>query len=160
VTALPKARRARWRDLGVGVAAWPDADIDRRRLQAAVWDATTSLFGDPGSAAVDPRVVTFAFADGTGSAAVRVRRDEVERGRAALACVDAVDGDPVALRVRGVSGTVRGCEERYLSGATGVESERTVSLGGDRRPALARDDAVDVRLPDGFVGLTRLDIPD
>jgi ribonuclease P/MRP protein subunit POP5 len=160
VTGLSKARRPRWRYLGVGVRAWPDAAPDRRRLQAAVWDATTALFGDPGSAAVDPRVVAFDFADGAGEAVVRVHRGEVERARAALACVETVDGDPVALRVRGVSGTVRGCEERYLSGATGAGGERTVSLDGDRRPAVVRDDAVDVCLPDGFVGLARLDIPD
>lgn len=114
--SLPKSRRPRWRYLGVGVETSPDAALDRRALQAAVWDSATALLGDPGSAAVDPRVVAFEFADGTGTATVRVRRDEVERGRAVLACVASVDDRPAALRVRGVSGTMRACAERYGDG--------------------------------------------
>ncbi|MFB6168543.1 MAG: Rpp14/Pop5 family protein [Haloferacaceae archaeon] len=117
MNSLPKSRRPRWRYLGVGVevGAAPDAAPDRRALQSAVWDAATALLGDPGSAAVDPRVVEFSFSPGdeTGTAMVRVRRGEVERGRAVLACVAAVDGSPVALRVRGVSGTMRACAARY-----------------------------------------------
>jgi ribonuclease P/MRP protein subunit POP5 len=111
VTSLPKARRPRRRYLGVGVET-PGDPPDRRAVQAAVWDATTALFGDPGSAAVDPTVVRAA-----GSfVVVRVRRGEVERARAALACVTDVDGDAAALRVRGVSGTIRACVERYRDG--------------------------------------------
>jgi ribonuclease P/MRP protein subunit POP5 len=118
VKSLPKSRRPRWRYLGVGIETEPETPLDRRALQSAVWDAATALLGDPGSAAVDPRVVSFSFspADGTGTATVRVRRGEVERGRAALACVAAVDGRPVALRVRGVSGTMRACAARYGGG--------------------------------------------
>jgi ribonuclease P/MRP protein subunit POP5 len=118
VTSLPKSRRPRWRYLGVGVETTPGATVDRRALQSAVWDAATALLGDPGSAAVDPTVVAFEFApgDGSGTATVRVRRGEVERGRAALACVASVDDHPVALRVRGVSGTMRACASRYGDG--------------------------------------------
>ena len=96
----------------------PGTPLDRRALQSAVWDAATALLGDPGSAAVDPTVVAFAFSpdEGRGTATVRVHRAEVERGRAVLACVAAVDGAPTALRVRGVSGTMRACAERYGDG--------------------------------------------
>ena len=116
--SLPKSRRPRWRYLGVGVETETGASLGRRALQSATWDAATALLGDPGSAAVDPRVVSFSFSsgDGTGTAMVRVRRGEVERGRAVLACVAAVDGHPVALRVRGVSGTMRACADRYGDG--------------------------------------------
>ena len=116
--SLPKSRRPRWRYLGVGIETEPDAALDRRALQSAIWDAATALLGDPGSAAVDPRVVAFSFSsgDGRGTATVRVRRSEVERGRAVLACVAAVEGRPVALRVRGVSGTKRACADRYGDG--------------------------------------------
>jgi ribonuclease P/MRP protein subunit POP5 len=118
VTSLPKSRRPRWRYLGVGIETAPDAPLDRRTLQSAVWDAATALLGDPGSAAVDPTVVAAEFSpdEGRGTAIVRVHRAEVERGRAVLACVAAVDGHPVALRVRGVSGTMRACAERYGDG--------------------------------------------
>lgn len=105
MNSLPKARRPRWRYLAVVVETEPTAAAhDRRALQTAVWDATVALFGDPGSAAVDPTVVEH---ERTGSV-VRARRDEVERARAALACVTAVGGERVALRVVAVSGTVRG----------------------------------------------------
>lgn len=113
--SLPKSRRPRWRYLGVGVETTSGTPLDRRALQSAVWEAATALLGDPGSAAVDPMVVAIEFspAEGRGTATVRVRREAVERGRAVLACVVAVDGEPVALRVRGVSGTMRACAERY-----------------------------------------------
>jgi ribonuclease P/MRP protein subunit POP5 len=155
---LPKHLRPRWRYLGVGLETWPDADFDRGAFQRALWRAARTLLGDPGSADVDLTVVAFALADGDGEAAVRVRRGEVEPARAALACVDAVDGHPVGLRVRGVSGTVRACEERYLGRATGASGVRTVAFEGARREAYVRDDAVDVCLPDGFAGATDLDL--
>lgn len=116
--SLPKSRRPRWRYLGVGIETESDTPLDRRTLQSTIWDAATALLGDPGSAAVDPRVVSFSLSpgDGRGTAMVRVRRGEVERGRAVLACVAAAEGSPVALRVRGISGTMRACAARYGDG--------------------------------------------
>ncbi|UIO98439.1 ribonuclease P [Halobaculum sp. CBA1158] len=158
---LPKHLRPRWRYLAVGLEAWPDAGISRGPFQRAVWYAAQNLLGDSGSADADLTVVRFAFADGAGAAIVRVRHGEVDRGRAALACVDAVDGEPVGLRIRGVSGTIRAGEERYLGDAGGVGDESTVELAdadaagtGYRR----RDGAVDVSTPSGFVGATDADV--
>ncbi|MFB6157656.1 MAG: Rpp14/Pop5 family protein [Haloferacaceae archaeon] len=154
---LPKHLRPRRRYLGVGLEAWPDAEIDRGGFQAALWASARRLLGDPGSAAVGLSVLSFRFADGEGEAVVRARRGRVEEARAALACVAAVDGHPVGVRVRGVSGTVRACEERYLGRRAGPIEERHVVFENDRRGAVAREDAVDVRLPDGFAGATDLD---
>ncbi|MFB6303718.1 MAG: Rpp14/Pop5 family protein [Haloferacaceae archaeon] len=155
---LPKHLRPRWRYLGVGLEAWPDADVERGDFQGALWAAARRLLGDPGSAAADLSVLSFSFADGEGEAVVRARRGRVEEARAALACVDAVGGDPVGVHVRGVSGTVRACEERYLGRGAGPTEERHVVFENDRRGAVAREDAVDVRLPDGFAGATDLDL--
>ena len=65
----------------------------------------------------------------------------------------------------GVSGFVMGVyrepekrQERYLGRAAGPSEERTVAFENARREACVRDDAVDVRLPDGFVGATDLDL--
>ena len=110
-----------------------------------------------GSADADLTVVRFAFDDGTGESVVRVRRGEVERGRAALACVDAVDGDPVGVRVRGVSGTIRAGEESYLGRAGGLVDESTVELARSELTGrgMRRDDgAVDVSGESGFVAAT------
>lgn len=111
---LPKHLRQRWRYLAVELAGWPAADVSERDFQRACWFAAQNLVGDVGSAAVDLSVVDFAFDDGSGHAIVRTRRGEVDRARAVLACVDAVDGHDVGVRIRGTSGTVRACEEKYL----------------------------------------------
>jgi ribonuclease P/MRP protein subunit POP5 len=157
VKHLPKHLRPRWRYLGVGIETWPDAEIDRREFQQALWYAAGNLLGDPGSADADLRVVRFSFAAGEGEAIVRVRRGEVQRGRAALACVSTVAGDQVGLRVRGVSGTVRACEERYLGRRAGGCAERSVALADAERTVSVRDGVADLHDPDGFTGATELD---
>ena len=156
---LPKHIRPRWRYLGVGLEAWPDADLSRRAFQRELWYAAQNLLGDPGSADADLSVFRFAFGDGRGEAVVRARRGHVSGARAALACVDEIDGHPIGARVRGVSGTVRACEESYLGRAAGENAEeRAVAFEGDRRTATVRGDARDVRLPTGFAGATAFDL--
>ncbi|WP_435064049.1 Rpp14/Pop5 family protein [Halobaculum sp. EA56] len=154
---LPKHLRPRWRYLAVGLESWPDADLTRGAFQREAWYAAQNLLGDPGSADADLTVVRFRFADGRGEALVRARRGEVDRARAALACVGEVDGRPVGIRVRGVSGTIRAGEERYLGDAGGLVDESTVELAdageagtGRRR----RDGAVDVSTSSGFLAAT------
>ncbi|WP_324661742.1 Rpp14/Pop5 family protein [Haloarcula sediminis] len=155
---LPKHLQPRWRYLAVVIETWPDADLDRRALQREVWYATQNLLGDPGSAEADMTVLRFSHADGVGHAIVRVRRGHTDTARAALACLDTVDGAPVGLRVAGTSGTVRACEEKYIRGpAKGPEQRQVVFENRDRR-AVARGGRVDVQTDDGFVGATDLDI--
>lgn len=154
---LPKHLQPRWRYLAVGLETWPDAAVDRRSFQAAVWDAARALLGDPGSADADLTVLRFEFDGGAGQAIVRVRRDEVTRGRAALACVDEIDGHPVGLAVLGASGTIRACEENYLSGRPQASGERTVAFDGADRSAVVRGPRLDVAGDDGFTGATNLD---
>jgi ribonuclease P/MRP protein subunit POP5 len=155
---LPKHLRPRWRYLAVGIETWPDADCSRSDFQQAVWYAAGNLLGDPGSADADLRVLHFAFEDGAGEAVVRARRGEVGPARAALACVSEVNGHPVGLHVRGVSGTIRACEERYLGRRAGVRAERRVVFENDRRRGYVRDGNVDVAVSEGFTGATELDL--
>jgi ribonuclease P/MRP protein subunit POP5 len=155
---LPKHLRPRHRYLWVGIETWPDANPDRRAFQRAVWAETRGLLGDAGSAAVDPTVVRFAFEGGAGTAAVRVRHDEVGRGRAALASVASIDGNPVGIRVRGTSGTIRAGEERYMGARPEEPGEKTVAFGNAERTAVVRSDRVDVRTDGAFAGATDLDL--
>jgi len=169
---LPKHLRPRWRYLGVGIESWPDADLDRGAFQRELWYAAQNLVGDAGSAAAELSVLGFAFEAPAGETVVRARHGHVEPARAALACVDAVDGDPVGLTVRGVSGTVRACEDKhcprlaaggsdeesYLGGPAVRTEERTVACGGAERPAVLRGNRADVRGADGFTGATRFDL--
>jgi ribonuclease P/MRP protein subunit POP5 len=160
VKHLPKHLRPRWRYLAVGLESWPEADFDRRSFQRELWFAAQNLIGDAGSADLDGSVLHFRFEDGDGEAVIRTRRDEVERIRAVLATVDEIDGRPLGLFVRGVSGTVRACEEKYIRRPGEEIEERTVAFADADRPAVVRNDRVDVRLSDGNVGATALDIRD
>ncbi|AGN01971.1 ribonuclease P subunit P14 [Salinarchaeum sp. Harcht-Bsk1] len=154
---LPKHLRPRYRYLAVGLESWPDASFDRRAFQREVWDATRALCGDPGSAAIDPTVLRFDRDGSMGRAILKVRRGTVDRARAALACIDAVGGDAVGLRVRGTSGTVRACEEKYLGGPPEPSEERTVVYQRQERTATVRSPRVDVRTDAGFLGATESD---
>lgn len=158
VKHLPKHLRPRWRYLAVELESDPDVHVSRSDFQRSVWFAAQNLLGDPGSTDADLRVLTFSWGDGLGEAIVRVRRDTVEPARAALACVDAVRDDPVRVRVRGVSGTVRAASEKYLGGPLEAETEERVVFRNDSRRAVTRNGRVDVDHDGSFVGATRLDL--
>ena len=89
---LPKHLQPRWRYLAVGIETWPDAEFDRGAFQRHLWYAAQNLLGEAASAAMDLRVLRFELASGAGQAVVQVRRGEVERARAAVACLDAGPG--------------------------------------------------------------------
>jgi ribonuclease P/MRP protein subunit POP5 len=154
---LPKHLRPRWRYLAVELEGWTDTSLSRGAFQREVWYAAQNLVGDVASADADLTVLGFEFDRGRGETLVRARRGEVGVARAVLSCVDAVDGHPLGVRVRGVSGTVRAAEERYLNRGPGNPEERTVVVDGDARSAVARPPVVDVAGPGGFTGATELD---
>ncbi|MGQ4555920.1 Rpp14/Pop5 family protein [Halobellus sp. GM3] len=154
---LPKHLQPRWRYLAVEIETWPDADFDRGAFQRDLWYAAQNLYGDVGSAETDLTVLSFDLADGDGETIVRAYRGTEDRARAALATVDRVGDQPVGLRVRGISGTVRACEERYLNGRAGNVEQRDVVFENESRPAVVRETRVDVEGADGFAGATRLD---
>ncbi|MFW5974340.1 MAG: Rpp14/Pop5 family protein [Natrialbaceae archaeon] len=155
---LPKHLQPRWRYLAVHLEAWPDAEIDRHSFQRNVWYSAQNLLGDTGSAELDLSVLRFRFADGTGEAVVRVRRGEVDRARGVLACVDSVERAPVGLRVAGVSGTIRACEEKYMGRGRKQPDQRYVAFEGAEQPATVRGPRVDVEAAESYAGATNLDL--
>jgi len=155
---LPKHLRPRWRYLAVGIETWPDADVGRRAFQRALWYAAGNLVGDSGSADADLTLLSFSHADGTGEAIVRVRHGHVSEARGSIACVSDVDGERVGIRVRGISGTVRACEERYMGRASSVSTQRDVAFAETDRSVVVREDAYDVRVESGYVGAAAFDI--
>ncbi|WP_136716026.1 Rpp14/Pop5 family protein [Halorientalis salina] len=154
---LPKHLRPRWRYLAVGIESWPDTAVGRSEFQRHLWYAAQNLFGDAASADLDLTVIGFELDDGCGYAIVRTRRDEVDRARAAVACLDGIDGQELGLRVRGVSGTVRACEEKYLGADPEAPDQRTVTFEGGERTAVVRDGRYDVTVDSAFAGATELD---
>ncbi len=157
---LPKHLRPTWRYLAVGIESWPDVEIDRGAFQRELWYAAGNLYGDAGSAEADLRLLHFRFDAGEGEAVVRSRRGREGETRAALACTSTIGDAPVGLWVRGISGTVRGCEEKYIRGRPEESGETTVAFAGEERPAVARGDLIDVRVDGTFVGATDLDFRD
>jgi ribonuclease P/MRP protein subunit POP5 len=158
VKHLPKHLRPRWRYVAVGIETWPDASLGRRAFQRALWYAAGNLIGDAGSADADLTLLDFTHGDGVGEAVIRVRHGHVEEARAAVACVSEVDGRRVGIHVRGISGTVRACEERYMGRAGASSTQRDVAFQDAERPAAVRGDAYDVRVESGYVGAAAFDI--
>lgn len=156
---LPKHLRPRWRYLAVAVETGPDVNLGGRRLQQAIWSAARALLGDPGSADVDLRVMRTHLSTGGGEVLLRVRRGEVDRGRAAVACVSEIDGDRVGLYVRGVAGTARAAEEKYMNGATRLSDEERVVLDSAVHRAVPRQGSrIDLRDGGDIVGATTFDL--
>jgi len=158
VTGLPKHLRPRWRYLAVAIETWPDASVSRQSFQRRCRSAVGSLLGDVGRSRLSLSVLHFEVGDGTGEAVVRVRRGETGRARAALACLESVEGHEVGLRVRGVAGTVRACEEKYLGRAGEPTRQRSVVFENVESDAVVRDGRVDVRRDDAFAGATTVDL--
>ena len=155
---LPKHLRPHWRYLAVGIETWPDADIGRRAFQRALWYAAGNLLGDAGSADADLTLLSFSHDGGEGEAIVRARHGHVDDARAVIGCVSEIDDDPVGIRVRGISGTVRACEERYMRRAGGNSTQRDVAFEDAERSAVVRGDARDIRTESGYVGAAAFDI--
>lgn len=155
---LPKHLRPRYRYLAVELRGDPDVEVDRGAFQRHLWYAAQNLVGDVGSAELGLEVLGYEFVDGEGYAVVRCRRETTDRARAVLTCLGTVEGERIRAVVRGTSGTVRGCEEKFIHAPGGVSEERTVAFADADRRAVGRAERVDVRVGDGFVGATNLDI--
>jgi len=154
---LPKHLQPRWRYLGVVFESWPDAELGRDQFQRHCWYSAQNLLGDRGSAELDLSVVRFRFDDGDGEAVVRTRRGAESEARAAIACVDSVDEQPVGLRVAGVSGTIRACEEKYMGRGREEPEQRHVVVGNVDERATVRGSRVDLPAEQADTGATILD---
>ena len=154
---LPKHLQPRWRYLGIEIESWPDVALDRRTLQRELWYAAQNLLGDAGSADLDLTVLRFEFDDGIGGAIVRTRRGHTERARAVIGALSTIDGEPVGVRVRGTSGTIRACEEKYIGTDPESTDQRTVTFAGAERTAVVRNGRYDVAVDSAFAGATTLD---
>jgi len=158
VKHLPKHLRPRWRYLAVEIESWPDANLDEGQLQRQLWYSAQNLLGDTGSADLDLTVIRFTHDEGVGEAIVRTRRETVERARGVIAATETVEAEAVGLRVAGVSGTIRACEEKYMGRRPEATGQRYVAFDGEQRTASARHGRLDVETGSGHVGATTLDI--
>ncbi len=154
---LPKHLQPRWRYLAVESTTWPDHALERDVFQRELYYSAQNLLGDAGSAQLDLSVVRFRTSDGGCEAVVRVYRGHVSAARAALACLGSIAGSPIGIRIRGVSGTIRACEEKYMGRGLQQREERDVVFENANRTAHCFDGRADIRVGDAFVGATTLD---
>ncbi|MGB3944938.1 MAG: Rpp14/Pop5 family protein [Methanothrix sp.] len=117
--------RDRRRYLAIEVEA--EGRVRRTDLAAEVWDAQTSLFGDLGAARNRLRIISFDGRFGI----IRYSHQRKEECRAVLATVHTIGGARAAIRVRGISGTIKGATEKYIPQSTlqPDENVRRVDLG-------------------------------
>ncbi len=155
---LPKHLRPRWRYLGLELETAAQDDIERRTFQSALWKAARSLRGDVESARMGLDVIRFECTDGYGTAIIRIHRGTESDARGVIATLDSVDGTPIRATVRGVSGTIRACEENYLRIAREAPSHEVIALDDVEGPAIVRTPAVDIETDSTPIGATTLDI--
>ena len=154
---LPKSLRPNWRYLAVIFESGPETTLTHDSVQTALRRELDGLYGDATAAVVDLSVLELSARAGGATAVVRCRRGAVDRARAAISCLSQIDADRVRPYVAGISGTVRGCEEKYLSRPRPSMEERTVVFEGEARRGMTRGDRVDVRVDASTVGATNLD---
>ncbi len=121
---LPKSLRPSYRYVFFEVESLADEEVTERGLRRALWWEAQNLYGDITSARTELDLVEHS----EGLGVLRCRHNYVDEARAAVACVDTVDGVRVGCVVVGVSGTLDAGRERYQPPG---EAERT-ELDGDR----------------------------
>lgn len=109
--------------------ATASARVAEEAFARALRREVRDLFGDSGAAAVDARVEEWGpphrEAPGPWRARILLRavRARIDEARAALTVLREVEGQPVAVRVVGISGTLRGAR-RWMPRSANEEVKR------------------------------------
>jgi len=88
-----------------------EASVNREELTDAVWRAVTQLFGEYGASQVGLVVIEYDEQNGRG--VVRCSHKAVPMVKASIASITKIDGKSAAIRVLGVSGTLKALHKRY-----------------------------------------------
>lgn len=84
--------------------------IGQKDLIAEIYSSQSSLFGDTGSSQNRLRLISFDGKYGL----LRCSHEHIIETRAVLASIYSISGIRAALRVKGVSGTIKSAIEKYL----------------------------------------------
>lgn len=109
---LPSSMREKQRYIIVEILA--DGDRSLGQFVDAVWEESLALLGERGVAEADPWIIKDLFDRDRQRAGIRVRKDEVEEMRAALALVTKVGGVEATVHVLGVTGTMDSARNKYF----------------------------------------------
>ncbi|KQC14591.1 MAG: Rpp14/Pop5 family protein [Methanothrix sp.] len=140
--------------------------VSRGELVGEIRAAQSSLFGDLGAAKNRFRMISFDGRFGL----IRCSHKRTEECRALLATVGSVAGTRAAIRVRGISGSIKAATEKYIPQSTlqPDENKRRVDLGpvsGSVARVIGREIDLcpdDRKMTEGsgtrYVGLTSFDL--
>ena len=155
---LPKHLRPRYRYIVVSIESWPTAKLDKHTFQQAIWTSTSRLFGDTGAATADLFLIRFEFSNGSGWGIIRTHRDTLPIARSSIACVSKINEFPVGIIVRGVSGTIKSCEDKYLSKLPEPVIPGEHFFNTKISPSFTRGHCIDIQTDTDFIGATHLDV--
>ncbi len=109
---LPSSLREKQRYIIVELIA--DGDRSLGQFVDAVWEAALDLLGERGVAEADPWIIKDLFDRDRQRGGIRVRKEEVEEMRAALALITDIGGVEATVHVLGVTGTMDSARDKYL----------------------------------------------
>ena len=104
-------KRVRKRYLALRVES--DQPVNERALMDAVWNAVLQLFGEYGASQTNVNLIKYD--PQRNYAVVRCSHTALERVRACIASITEINGKPAAIRVIGVSGTLRALRKKVLT---------------------------------------------
>ncbi len=142
----------------VSIESWPTANIDKRTFQHAIWTSTSRLFGDNGAATADLFLIRFEFSDGSGWGIIRTPRDALHMAKSSLACISQINEFPIGILIKGVSGTIKTCEEKYLSDLPTSIVSKELFFNNKLSSCFIRENSVDIKIDNDFIGATHLDV--
>ena len=108
---LPSSLREKKRYIAFEVMSESSDPIDRKALLDEIFFATQTLIGDVGSSEIGYRLMDF---DGN-RGIIKVNLGAVETARATMSTVCSIRGNRAAIRVLGISGTIRSAIEKYIA---------------------------------------------
>lgn len=79
--------------------------VDERVFMDSIWDAVLRLFGEYGASQMNIVLMRYSFEPNY--AVLRCSHKALDMVKASIASITQADGRPVALRVLGVSGTLK-----------------------------------------------------
>jgi len=87
-----------------------EGSMDRGELAEAIWKAVTQLFGEYGASQAG--IVLIEYDEQSGRGVVRCSHKALPMVRASIASITRINGKPTAIRVFGVSGTLKALHKK------------------------------------------------
>ena len=88
--------------------------IEYRDFLDAVWNSATGLLGELGAADSNIRVLKNLYDTKSQRGVIKCRHDMVEHVRTSLTMISIIGESRVAIRVDGVTGTIKSARNKYL----------------------------------------------